>query len=319
MRHIDPATIPIGEVHRYLLSCVAPRPIAFVATRSSDGIVNLSPFSFFNAFGANPPVVAFSPAFRGTDGSSKHTYDNIIETGEFTVSTVSYDMVEQMSLSSADWPREVDEFEASGFTPHSSRVVAPPGVAEAAMFMECTLMHHLSLGNGPASGNLIVGEVKMFHIKESVFVGKYPDIDRLDLVARMGGPNYCRASGDSVFSLAKPSGLGVGYQALPESVKRSVVLTANDTGILASHSAIPDDAAVDQFLHDFGADDLGITIDDESIILREGNSEELLALANSGLRADRPWSVEKTHRVVHELLKRRLVEEAWLVLTAADH
>ncbi len=314
MRQIDPATIPVGEVHRYLLSCVAPRPIAFVTTRSADGIVNLSPFSFFNAFGANPPVVAFSPAFRGSDGSSKHTYENILETGEFTISTVSYSMVEQMSLSSADWPREVDEFDVTGLTPTPSTVVSPPGVAESPMFMECTLMHHLSLGDGPASGNLLVGEVKMFHIKDSLFVGKYPDVDRLDLVARMGGPQYCRASGDAVFSLAKPSGLGVGYQALPEAVKQSDVLTANDTGILASHSVLPSESEVEQFL----AAESEIVVDDESMILREGTVEELISLLISGLKGVRSWSTEQTHRVVHQLLGKRRVEEAWLVLAAAE-
>ena len=316
MRHIDPSTIPTSEVHRYLLACVAPRPIAFVSTRSSDGRTNLAPFSFFNAFGANPPVVAFSPAYRGTDGSSKHTLDNVVETGEFAVSIVSHSMVEQMSLASADWPRETNEFEAAGFTEHPSDLITPPGVAESPMFMECSVIHNLSLGDGPGSGNLIVGEVKMFHIKESVFVGKYPDIERLDLVARMGGPHYCRASGDAVFTLAKPQGLGVGFGGLPQEVRESGVLSANDAAILASASDLPSSEESDKILEDANAAVAAERFDDLEMILRQGSTDELLALARRGSRGEVDWSVETKHEVVHSLLRARSVREAWAVLTA---
>lgn len=247
MRTIDPSTIPAAESHRYLLTCVSPRPIAFVGSQNSKGEVNLSPFSFFNAFGANPPVVAFSPAFRGTDGSPKHTFLNIKETGEFTVSVVNYAMVEQASLASADWPEGVDEFVKAGFNKLPSVKVLPPGVAESPMVMECRLLHHVDLGGKAASGNLMIGEVVMFHIKESVFVGKYPHHDRLDLVARMGGEYYCRASGSAVFSLPKPVGLGIGFDGLPEDVRHSRVLTGNHLGKLAGVPVLPDAETVLQY------------------------------------------------------------------------
>lgn len=239
MRSIDPSTIPAAESHRYLLAGVAPRPIAFVGSNDRDGRVNLSPFSFFNAFGANPPVIAFSPAFRGTDGTPKHTFLNIKETGEFTVSVVSYSMIEQMNLASAEWPAGVDEFEKAGFSHLSSRKIKPPGVAESPMVMECVLLDHIDLGGKPASGNLMIGEVVMFHIKESAFEGHYPQYERLDLVARMGGNYYCRASGDAVFSLPKPDGLGVGMEAVPAALRTSPLLSGNHLGKLAGYAALP--------------------------------------------------------------------------------
>ena len=247
MRSIDPSTVSPGETHRYLLSCVAPRPIAFVGTQNSEGTDNLSPFSFFNAFGANPPVVAFSPAFRGTDGTAKHTFLNIEEIQEFTVSVVSYSMVEQVSLASAEWPEGVDEFVKAGFTKLPSQKIVPPGVAESPMVMECKLLQHVDLGGKAASGNLMIGEVLMFHIQDWVFEGKYPHYEKLDLVARMGGPYYCRATGDAVFELPKPSGLGIGFDGLPESLRNSRVLTGNHLGKLAGVENIPDQSCADEY------------------------------------------------------------------------
>lgn len=316
MRTIDPQTVPTSEVHRYLLSCVAPRPIAFVGTTDGAGQVNLSPFSFFNAFGANPPTVAFSPAFRGTDGSSKHTYENVLATGEFTVSVVSWGIVEQMNLASADWPRDVDEFEAAGFTKAPSQLITPPGVAESPMFMECRLQQHVSLGTGPASGNLLIGEVVMFHIKESVFDGKYPSIDRLDLVARMGGPYYCRASGDAVFSLAKPAGLGIGYNRLPESVRTSSVLSANNIAQLATFPAIPSADQVAAFIARLRTESEGRVVDDLDAELRGKNPEQLLiawSVVNDG-DARTPEALRFSEQVAAVLLDHRRVEEAWFVL-----
>lgn len=233
-RSVDPSSVPTAEVHRYLLACVAPRPIAFVGTQDADGRENLAPFSFFNAFGANPPVVAFSPAFRGLDGTSKHTFDNVLETGEFTVSTVSYDMVHRMSYASADWPVDVEEFDAVGFRRSPSTLVSPPGVAESPMFMECRLMKHVPLGNGPGSGQLLIGEVVMFHFHESIFDGPYPDYRSMDLVARMGGPNYARANGDAVFSIPKPGKPGGFIDELPPAIRNSPILTGEDLAQLAS-------------------------------------------------------------------------------------
>lgn len=320
MRVIDPEEIPVGEVHRYLLSCIAPRPIAFVGTSDSEGRDNLSPFSFFNAFGANPPTVAFSPAFRGTDGSAKHTFENVLETGEFTVSVVSYDMIERMNLASADWPRDVDEFTAAGFTKAPSTRITPPGVLESPMFMECTLTKHVPLGEGPASGNLLIGQVRMFHIRDSVFEGKYPSIDRLDLVARMGGPYYCRASGDAVFSVAKPVGPGIGYDRLPESVRASRILSANDLGQLATHGSLPTAGEVGAFLEQLRSAASGRVVDDHTLELRSDDLDELLAAWASVYAAhpDATATGEFGQRVASRLLEARRVGDAWTLLAAQD-
>ena len=321
MRSIDPSTVPTGESHRYLLSCVAPRPIAFVGTQNSEGAVNLSPFSFFNAFGANPPVVAFSPAFRGTDGSAKHTFVNIKETEEFTVSVVNYSMVEQMSLASADWPEGVDEFVKAGFTTHPSQKIAPPGVAESPMVMECKLLQHVDLGGDPGSGNLMIGEVLMFHIQEDVFEGKYPHHDKLDLVARMGGPYYCRASGEAVFELAKPSGLGVGFDGLPESVQKSRVLTGNHLGKLAGVESLPEMSQVDEYWQ--GVQEvLGKSIPEDLHIDVEGANAQQVGMATLigalEYRGDREKVIDVFHRCAAWMLDHGNILPAWYAVLQVD-
>ncbi|MCZ7557811.1 MAG: flavin reductase family protein [Bacteroidia bacterium] len=244
MRHIDPSKHPVPFVHRLLLGGVAPRPIALVSSMDADGNVNLSPFSFFNAFGANPPIIVVSPAYRGKDGTPKHTFENIVATKEFTVSAVTFDMVEKISLASSDYPRGVNEFVKAGFTPLASNVVSPPGVAESPFVMECRLLQHIDTGAKPASGNLLVAEVLMFHVRESVFDGERIDPRRMDLVARMGGDWYCRAHGDALFELPKPSHNGIGIDALPGHLRTSTVLTGNDLAKLAGVAALPDAEAI---------------------------------------------------------------------------
>jgi flavin reductase (DIM6/NTAB) family NADH-FMN oxidoreductase RutF len=244
MKVIDPREHPVPFVHRTLLSGVAPRPIALVASIDREGRHNLSPFSFFNAFGANPPVIVVSPAYRGKDGTPKHTYENIRETGEFTVSAVSYSMVEQISLASSDYERGVDEFVKAGFTKLQSQVVAPPGVAESPFVMECRLMQHIDTGGLPGSGNLMIAEVLRFHVRESAFEGERIDPRRLDLVARMGYNWYCRANGDALFELPKPGHNGIGIDALPPHIRESVVFSGNDLGKLGGVEALPDPATI---------------------------------------------------------------------------
>ena len=244
MRHIDPKEHPIPVVHQTLLGGVAPRPIACVSSLDAEGRSNLSPFSYYNAFGANPPVVVVSPAYRGTDGVPKHTFLNIVETKEFTVSAVSYSMVEQISLASSDYGRGIDEFIKAGFTKRPSRIVAPPGVAESPFVMECRLLQHVDTGGLPGSGNLLIGEVVMFHVRESAYAEDRLDPRRLDLVARMGGNWYCRAHGDALFQLPKPKHNGIGFDALPAHLLDSVILTGNDLGKLAGAATLPDPATV---------------------------------------------------------------------------
>lgn len=239
MKVIDPAEHPVPYVHRMLLSGVAPRPIALVATRDSEGRDNLSPFSFFNAFGANPPVVVISPSYRGKDGTSKHTFENMRDTGEFTISAVTHAMVEQISLASSDYDRGVDEFIKAGFTKYASETVAPPGVAESPFIMECRLLRHVDTGGRPGAGNLMIGEVLRFHIAEEVFDGEVIDPRKLDLVARMGYNWYCRANGDALFELPKPTHNGIGFDMLPGHLLNSA-LTGNELARLAGVAELPD-------------------------------------------------------------------------------
>ncbi|MBR9977374.1 MAG: flavin reductase family protein [Bacteroidetes bacterium] len=240
MKSFNPNDHPVPFVHRLLLSGVAPRPIALVGTQDREGRVNLSPFSFFNAFGANPPVIVVSPAYRGKDGTTKHSFENIRDTGEFTVSAVSHSMVEQISLASSDYEQGEDEFLKAGFGKLTSDIVAPPGVAEAPFVMECRLLHHFDTGAKPGSGNLMIAEVVMFHVRESAFEGDRIDPRRLDLVARMGYNWYCRANGDALFELPKPAHNGIGIDALPQHLRESDILTGNNLARLASVVEIPD-------------------------------------------------------------------------------
>jgi flavin reductase (DIM6/NTAB) family NADH-FMN oxidoreductase RutF len=313
MRHIDPSTIPHAESHRYLLAGVAPRPIAFVGTLDAEGRPNLSPFSFFNAFGANPPVVAFSPAYRGTDGTPKHTFLNIKATREFTVSVVTYSMVEQVSLASSDFEEGVDEFVKSGFTKLPSHKIQPFGVAESPMVMECRLLHHIDLGGRPGSGNLMIGEVVMFHIKDSAFDGAYLNADRLDLVARMGGPLYCRASGSAVFTLAKPTHVGIGFDALPESLRNSPVLTGNDLAKFAGVEKLPDLQSIAEFWKLRLQEPATTTSDDLKIELHVRNHERaidaLVQRINAGTNVTELTS--DIHRIAQTALHNGAMDRAW--------
>jgi flavin reductase (DIM6/NTAB) family NADH-FMN oxidoreductase RutF len=219
---------------------VGPRPIALASTRSLAGVRNLAPFSFFNAFGSNPPMVAFAPNRRGRDGTVKHTYLNAIATREFVIAAVSHAMVQQMNIASAEYPDGVDEFVKAGFTPMKAQRVKPDLVAESPFQMECRLHQVVELGAGPGSGLLLVGEVLAFHAREDCFNGASLDPDRLDLVGRNGGSWYTRASGAALFELPKPVGHPIGYDALPEALRSSAILTGNDLGRLANSAALPD-------------------------------------------------------------------------------
>ncbi len=244
MKSINPKEHPVPFVHRLLLSGVAPRPIALVSTVDGEGRHNLSPFSFYNAFGANPPVIVVSPAYRGKDGTPKHTFENIRDTGEFAVSAVSHAMVEQVSLASGDFARGVDEFVKAGFTRLPSSLIAPSGVAESPFVMECRLLHHYDTGGLPGSGNLMIAEVVMFHVRESAFEGDRIDPRRLDLVARMGLNWYLRANGDALFELPKPPHHGIGIDALPTHIRESALLTGSDLAKLAAALELPDSGEI---------------------------------------------------------------------------
>jgi flavin reductase (DIM6/NTAB) family NADH-FMN oxidoreductase RutF len=239
MHTFDPDLLPFSEVHRILLGGVAPRPIAFVSTLDKQGRSNLAPFSFFNAFGVNPPIICFSPAYAGRTGLPKHTFLNLLETGECTVSIVTYDMVFQTSLASSPFAAGVDEFAKAGFTKTQSIKVMPHGVAESPFVMEARLLQHIEFGGKPGSANMLICEVVLLHVKEEVFDEKGSiDPRKMDQVARMGGPWYSRANAD-LFQLPQPLKPLVGIDALPEELKHSSILTGSDLAKLATIETLP--------------------------------------------------------------------------------
>lgn len=240
MLDIDPKDVSVPEFHKLLLGGVAPRPIALVSTLSENGKPNLSPFSFFNAFGANPPIIAFSPARRGRDGSLKDTYKNLIQTKECVVQAVTYSMIEQISLASSEYSPGVDEFIKSGLTPVESDKVKPPRVKESPFQMECVLKDMMSYGEDGGSANLAICEVVKLHVKKEVIKDGVIEPDLIDLVARMSANYYCRAKGDSVFVVEKPgTSLGVGFENIPEFMKTSEIYSANDLAKFAGIAKIP--------------------------------------------------------------------------------
>lgn len=251
MLSIDPKEIPTAKLHGYLLGAVAPRPIAFASTIDANGNPNLSPFSFFNVFSANPPIMIFSPARRVRDNTTKHTLENALETKEVVINVVSYDMVQQMSLSSTEYPKGVNEFEKAGFTMLASENVKPYRVAESPVQFECKVNDVIQLGDEGGAGNLVVCEVVKLHVDESVLNDNGGiDQHKIDLVARAGGSFYSRAK-DGFFEIPKPiSTLGIGVDTIPDEIKNSSVLTGNNLGMLGNIEQLPIQQDVDNFAKD---------------------------------------------------------------------
>lgn len=284
---INPKEIPVPRMHSYLLGAVVPRPIALASTVDAEGHVNLSPFSFFNVFSANPPILIFSPARRGRDNTTKHTYENVKQVPEVVINIVTHRMVEQVSLASCEYPRGVNEFVKAGLTEVPSAVIRPPRVAESPVNFECKVNQVIELGSGGAAGNLVICEVLRMHIDESVLDpdGRISPF-KLDAVARMGADYYLRAQGGNIFTVPKPNEkLGIGVDELPEPIRKSVVLTGNDLGMLGNVERIPErDAAISL-------------------------SEEFITAQKQG------------ERVLHELAQQELrkgnVMNAWQILLAA--
>ena len=247
MLHYEPKDLKIPEVHKLLLGGVAPRPIALVSTISADGVNNLSPFSFFNAFGANPPIVAFSPSRRGRDASLKDTYNNLLATKECVIQSVTHSMIEQVNLASTEFPPEYDEFIKSGLTPVDSDLVKPKRVNESPFQMECKVLEIKSFGSGGASANMAICEVLKFHVAEDLFTNGIIDPLKIDLVARMSGDFYSRAGSD-LFVLKMPgSKKCIGYDQIPEHIRKSEVYSANDLGKFGNTESIPSEDDVKSF------------------------------------------------------------------------
>ncbi|MGE0589870.1 MAG: flavin reductase family protein [Cyclobacteriaceae bacterium] len=243
MLTIDPKNTPLPKLHAYLQGVVAPRPIALASTVDRQGNVNLSPFSFFNVFSSNPPILVFSPSRRGRDNTTKHTYENVLEVSEVVINIVNYDIVQQVSLSSTEYPKGVDEFVKAGLTAESSIIVRPPRVKESPAAFECKVNDVIKLGSEGGAGNLVICEVLLAHFSDEILdaEGKV-DIEKVDLVGRMGYDYYCRAHGSALFTVPKPNAkIGIGYDQIPEKIRNSKVLTGNDLGQLGNIEKLPDD------------------------------------------------------------------------------
>ena len=257
MLTIDPKEIPIPQLHQYLIGSIGPRPICFASTVSKDGKPNLAPFSFFNIFSANPPIVIFAPNNSGRDGTPKHTYLNVKEVPEVVINVVTLEMVEKMNVAAAPWEYGVNEFEKAGFTPLASDLIKPFRVAESPVQLECKVLEVKEMGTGGGAGNLVICQVIKVHINEDVLGedGKISQL-KMNLVGRLGGNWYCKTDENSLFQLAQPMQKTIGYDALPNELKQSKVLTANDIGKLAALSTIPTTEEIDNALEQFGLGDI---------------------------------------------------------------
>ncbi len=292
MLRITPGEVPVSKLHGYLLGSIGPRPICFASTVDVDGNPNLSPFSFFNVFGANPPICIFSPARRGTNNTTKDTFHNVKATMEVVINVVTYSMVQQASLASTEYPADVNEFEKAGFTQLASEQVKPFRVKESPVQMECKVLQVIETGEGGGAGNLVICEVILMHIDERVLEesGRI-DQQKIDLVARMGGSWYCRAHGDALFEVAKPIGrMGIGVDGLPADVRNSTILTGNDLGKLGNTEKLPDETSVNEYKL--------TELSDIFIELKDDQAELEKAL----------------HQQAHTLLEQDRVEEAWMTL-----
>lgn len=279
-----------AERQYYLQHIIAPRPIAFASTIDKDGNVNLSPFSFFNLFSANPPIVIFSPSKRVRDNTHKHTLQNVLEVPEVVINIVTEDLVQQSSLASCDYPRGTDEFKKAGLTCEKATMVKPPMVAESKAKLECKVVEVKSLGDNGGAGQLVICEVLCIHIaNELLDENKKIDQRKLNLVARLGGDWYCRVNESGLFTVPKPNTqLGIGFDKLPDGIRQSAVLTGNELAQLANVHELPipwpgfDDAHMKNIVQYYSLN---------------------------------PADLEKeTHKYASKLLKENKVEEAWQAL-----
>jgi flavin reductase (DIM6/NTAB) family NADH-FMN oxidoreductase RutF len=296
MRSLNPKDLAIAELHQYLLGAVGPRPIAFVSTIDSEGKVNLAPYSFFNIFSVSPPIAIFSPARRGRDNTTKHTYENAKVVAECVINIVNHAMVEQMSLASTEYAQGVNEFDKSGLTPVPSDLVGPPRVGESPVQMECKVQQVIELGQQGGAGNLVVCEIVKIHIREEVLneEGKIDPI-KMDQVARMGGHWYTRAIA-GLFQLPQPTTtIAIGFDQLPTDIRKSNILTGNQLAQLAGIENLPDETSVNEY--------------------------KLMELSELFMEweSDPNKLEEELHRRAQALLAEKKIEEAWLTLLAFNN
>ena len=297
MVSIDPKDLPVQKLHQYLLGAIGPRPIAFASTVDAEGKPNLAPFSFFNVFSANPPILIFSPARSGRTNTTKDTYNNVKVVPEVVINVVNYDIVHQMSLASSPYAPGVNEFEKAGFTALKSDNVKPFRVAESPVQFECKVNEVIELGTEGGAGNLIICEVVKIHIHDEVLDSNgMIDQQKIDLVARMGGDWYSRANAESMFEITKPiSTCGIGFDALPIDIKSSKVLSGNNLGHLAGIEKIPDETNVNEYKL-LELSDLFVSLEDNPLALEE-----------------------ELHKRAQSLLDENKLEEAWLTLLSFNN
>jgi flavin reductase (DIM6/NTAB) family NADH-FMN oxidoreductase RutF len=297
MLTIEPKDLPIPQLHRYLLGAVGPRPIAFASTIDENGVPNLAPFSFFNVFSANPPILVFSPARSGRTNTTKDTYENVKKIPECVINVVNYEIVEQMSLCSSPYEVNINEFEKSGLTPVPSEKIKPFRVKESPVQMECKVIEIKELGHEGGAGNLIICEVVKIHINEAILDdNQLIDQHKIDLVARMGGNWYCRANEASMFEVEKPvTTIGIGYDNIPEDIRTSNVLSGNDLGKLGSSEALPNETDVNEYKL-IELSELFVTLEDE------------------------PAKLEfELHKLAKNHLEKNEIEAAWMTLLAFNN
>ena len=292
MLSIDPKSLPIPKLHGYLLGAVGPRPIAFASTIDENGVSNLAPFSFFNVFSANPPIMVFSPARSGRTNTTKDTYNNVKAVPEVVINVVNFDIVHQMSLASSPYEPGTDEFVKAGLTPVASETIKPFRVAESPVQFECKVNEVIELGDGGGAGNLVICEVTRIHINEDV-LGEDGKIDqhKIDLVSRMGGNWYCRANDESMFEIIKPIVTkGIGVDAIPTDIRQSTILTGNDLGQLGGIEELPNETDVNDYKL-LELSDLFVSLEDDQAALEI-----------------------ELHKRAKELLTENKLEEAWKTL-----
>ena len=297
MLSIDPKELPIPKLHGYLLGAVGPRPIAFASTIDEDGVPNLAPFSFFNVFSANPPIMIFSPARSGRTNTTKDTYNNVKKIAEVVINVVNHEIVHQMSLASSPYEAGVDEFEKAGFTKLESDTIKPFRVAESPVQFECKVNEVVELGEGGGAGNLVICEVTKIHINEDVLDedGKI-DQHKIDLVSRMGGNWYVRANENSMFEITKPLVTkGIGIDQMPQEIVQSKVLSQNDLGQLGGIEEFPNETDVNEYKL-LELSDIFVSLEDNQVELET-----------------------KLHEIAKELLKENKIEEAWKTLLSFNN
>ena len=270
----NPKELELKETHQLLLASVAPRPIGFTASKDVEGNINLAPFSYHNAFSSNPPVVGISPAFSGKTGKPKNTLSNIIATKEFTLSIVTYNMVEQMNICAADYAPGIDEFEKSGLNKYASHSISVPGVAESPLILECKFLQHIELSDKPAGGNLLLGEIVYFHAREDIY-NEFGQIDpqKVDQVSRMGKNWYSRAN-QGLFELPAPKFLPMGVDQLPKEIKKSSYFSGKMLARLAYVESIPISNISDIMKKKFGDADKDVLLKECANFLQNNQIEE---------------------------------------------